>query len=122
MKRLKLAAILSTFCFLLAACSHDPKVVPLNLAAREPNWFVCEGVDPTTERPALPPAVTIDWDSLQTIPQAREAHNRYVARMVERNGLVVGYMVMIEGRLFTCANNMAAQRDFYDRLPPEPRG
>lgn len=105
----------------LAGCAGDPEVVPLNLKARQPDWFTCEGVDPQSDRPTLPPAVTIDWNSLHTVQQAREAHDRYVARMVDRNGLVVGYMMLIEGRLFTCANNMQAQRDFYDALPAEPR-
>jgi hypothetical protein len=121
MKRSSLAWILSTLSFLLVSCKHDPHVVPLNLKARQPDWFVCEGVDPRTDRPALPPAVTIDWNSLSTVEDARLSHERYVARMIDRNERVVGYMVMIEGRLFTCANNMRAQRDFYDRLPPEPK-
>lgn len=107
------AAILSTCCFLLASC--DPQPVPLNIKAENPERFICERVAPG-DRPTLPPAHTIDWNSVQTVEQARSEHEAYAASILGRNGIVAGYVVRLEGVNFTCWNNMQWQRDFYDGL------
>lgn len=119
MRRSRLALTLSTFCFLASSCASDPSVVPLNVKAENPDRFICERVD-ASERPALPPGHEIDWSTIRTVEQARREHEAYVASIRDRNGIVAGYIVRLEGVNFTCWNNMQWQRDYYDRLPPPP--
>jgi len=118
MQRLRLAIALSTSCFLLNSCGPTREIVPLNVAAQHPERFVCDRLNPAT-RPALPAEFTIDWASIQTVEQARAAHNSYVASVRSREGIVAGYVVRIEQANFVCWNNMEWQRQFYRALPPE---
>lgn len=116
MKLLKTVLILSTSCFLVSSCkTPEPNVVIRNVLRENPEWFVCEKVD-GSDRPALPPGHEIDWGSVTTVEQARAEHDAYVVAQIKRNEVVSGYIVMVEGRAFTCWNNMQTQRDFYERL------
>lgn len=119
MLRSKLARILLTCSFpaLISACASEPKVFPLNLKAKEPTWFLCERVNPETDRPALPATPDIDWSQVVTIDQARLAHEEYVRAVKDRNGIVIAYVVKLEGVNFQCWNNMENQNQFYDKLP-----
>lgn len=117
MKLLKQALIHSTFCLALSSCSNEPKVVTFNLQQAQPDLFECEAAG---NRPNLPASHEIDWEQVVTVEQAKTEHEAYVARMVDRNQVVTAYLVEIEGRLFTCQNNMQAQRAFYDDLPENP--
>lgn len=120
MLRLKLVLTLSTFCFLAASCATaDPHVVPLNVKAEHPERFVCERRT-GDNRPAIPPAYVVDWSRVQTVDQARSEHDSYVRSIVDRNGVISGYIVTLEGVNFTCWNNMEWQRHYYDALPPTP--
>lgn len=118
MKPWKLGTILSMCCFLLASCQKEPLVITRNLLADEPDRFICERAAPE-DRPAIPPAYRIDWGAVQTVEQARAEHDTYVASIVARNGVVAGYLVVLEDRLFTCWNNMTWQREVYEALPSE---
>lgn len=122
MQRLTGAKILSTCCFLalaLSACGPDAKLVPLNIKTAHPERFVCERIDPASDRPALPPTFQIDWAAIQTVDEAHAAHDSYVASIIARDRKVAGYLVRLEGVDFTCWNNMQWQRDYYDALPPD---
>lgn len=122
MQRPLRATILSTCCSLvlgLSAC-QTPAVVPLNVKAQYPERFVCERVDPTKDRPTLPPTYQIDWSRVQTVEDAHREHDSYVASIVDRNRVVSGYIVRLEGVDFTCWNNMKWQNDYYDALPKDP--
>lgn len=95
---------LSVLCFLLA-CS--PKRVATALTT-PPERLVCEAA---VERPALPPQYRVDRSI--TLPLGIWAeHDRYVAREIERNGIVAGYLLTVEGRNFVCFNNMQWRREF----------
>lgn len=117
MKRSAMGMILSTFCFLaLSACQEHPVLTASRPDLDHPDRFVCEGVKPG-DRPAIPPEYAIDWASVQTVAQAHAEHDAYVRRVRDRNGVVTGYIVELEGRLFTCSTNMQWQLDYYRALP-----
>lgn len=128
MKRLAMAAVLSTFCLGVSACNNTPEVVAeaLRPDRTNPDRFVCE---PAGTRPQIPPEYAVDWTRAMAAPNvsaavaaAREEHMRYVASIRTREGVVVGYIVQLEGRHFVCFNNMQWQRDFYSRLPETEAG
>lgn len=97
-------------CYLLvAACAGEPQRVVTHLPT-PPERLVCEGVP--NARPSLPAQYRIDWSSVTTLAQARAEHERYVRVEVERNGIVAGYLLNIEGRLFLCFNNMQWRREY----------
>lgn len=49
--------------------------------------------------------------------QARAEHEAYVRSVRTREGVIVGYVVTIEGKLFVCSNNAEWWRDYWRRLP-----
>lgn len=49
--------------------------------------------------------------------QARAEHDAYVRSVRTREGVIVGYLVSIEGKLFVCSNNAAWWRDYWSGLP-----
>lgn len=67
----------------------------------------------------LPESYVIDWSNVVTVEQAKGEHDAYVARMVERNEGVTGYLVMIESRLFVCGSNAQWWRDYWAALPEQ---
>ena len=111
MKRLLPGLVLSMFC--LAACNTTRVAVPLKPDA---DRMDCVAVD-RAERPVIPPEHVIDWAKVQTVPQARSEHDAFVRTVRTREGIVAGYVVTIEGRLFMCATDAAWLRDFYGALP-----
>lgn len=68
-------------------------------------------------RPAIPAEYEIDWSAITTVEQARSEHDAYVRSVRTREGIVAGYIVTIEGRLFTCSNNAQFWRDYWRGLP-----
>jgi hypothetical protein len=81
--------------------------------------LVCENKPEV--RPSAPPEYQIDWSKVATVPQARAEHDKYVATVRTREGVVAGYVLNIEGRLFTCWTNMEWRRQFEANLP-KPEG
>lgn len=63
-------------------------------------------------RPAIPAEYQIDWSRVSTVAQARDEHLKYVASIRSREGVIVAYLVRIEGQLFTCATNMQWRREY----------
>lgn len=69
------------------------------------------------DRPAIPAEYVIDWSKVLTVPQARAEHETFVRSVRDREGVTVGYIVDIEGKLFACSSDAEWLRDFYGRLP-----
>lgn len=116
MKRLRMAAVLLTFCSAASAC-QTPEVIAKALRPdrTNPERFICE---PAGTRPQIPAEYQVNR-SVTTVPQAFAEHDAYVRSIRTREGIVAGYIIQLEGRHFVCFNNMTWQRDFYTRLPTQ---
>lgn len=91
---------------LLTSCSPNRIVEAI---PTPPERLVCEPAGP---RPAIPAEHKIDWSRVVTVPQARVEHDAYVRSIRSREGVITGYLVSIEDKLFTCAVNAQWRRDF----------
>ena len=110
---LKVAA-LSTLCsLLLSGCETARVAVPVKPPADRMDCVAVKAAD----RPALPPEYVIDWSKVFTVPQARSEHETFVRSVRNREGVTVGYIVDLEGRLFMCSSDDEWLRDFFGRLP-----
>lgn len=110
------ALALSTLC-LVASCGDTVRSVSaLRPDKTNPDRFVCELAG---TRPTIPPEYKIDWAAVASVTQAQAEHGKYVASIRTREGLVAGYVLNVEDRLFLCFNNMRWQREFYAGLPEE---
>lgn len=107
---LKVAA-LSTLCSLLVSCGPTAVLAPLTPPADRMDC-VAAGA-----RPAIPAEYVIDWSKVTTVPQARTEHESFVRSVRNREGVVVGHLVDVEGKLFACSTDAEWLRDFYERLP-----
>lgn len=99
---------------LCSACSPQRIAVPSRPDLANPDRLTCEAAG---ERPALPAEYVIDWSRVTTVEQARSEHDAYVRSVRTREGVIVGYVVTVEGRLFVCSNNAAWWRDYWAGLP-----
>ncbi|AHE55925.1 hypothetical protein NX02_21465 [Sphingomonas sanxanigenens DSM 19645 = NX02] len=54
---------------------------------------------------------------MTTVEQARAEHQRYVASIRTREGVVAGYVLKVEDKLFVCSNNTQWLREFFGALP-----
>jgi hypothetical protein len=96
----------------LAACETARVAVPVKPPAdRMDCRFLAGG------RPALPAEYVIDWSKVLTVDQARSEHDAYVRSVRTREGIVAGYVVTIEGKLFLCSSDAEWMTDFFARLP-----
>jgi len=104
-----MAPVLWTLSFLpVMGCSTTKRIaVPVIPPAER---LVCVAAG---DRPAIPAEYVIDWSKVITVDQAKAEHLKYVASVRSREGVIVGYVVRIEGQLFACSNNAAWLRDFY---------
>lgn len=75
--------------------------------------LVCQ---PAGARPKIPPEYQIDWSKVATVAQAKAEHDKYVAVIHDREGIVAAYVLEIEGVNFICSSNMAWRRDFEAEL------
>ena len=114
---------LSTLCLAVSACAPTVKRTAehIRLDKTNPERFICER---SGTRPKVPAEYQIDWDAIAAAPDvgvalgiAMAEHGRFVASVRSREGVVAGYVLDIEGKLFTCWNNMTWQREFYEGLP-----
>lgn len=71
------------------------------------------------DRPGMPPEYAIDWANVATVDQAKAEHLKYVASVRSREGVIVGYIMRIEGRLFACSTNAEWLRDFFAGMPDD---
>lgn len=124
MKRNALAAALLTSCLAVSACGHKPEVIAEHIPT-PPERLVCEAGG---TRPTVPPEYQINWGTVASAPsvpvaveRAKAEVGKLMATIRTREGVVAGYVVMIEGKLFTCRNNMVWRRDFEAGLPKADR-
>jgi hypothetical protein len=100
---------------LLMLCSACPSrtLSPTRPDLSHPERLVCEAQE---GRPTLPPEYVIDWSRVVTVEQARTEHDAYVRSVRSREGVIVGYVVSIESKLFVCSNNAEWWRDYWSGL------
>lgn len=114
MKRSAMAIVLLMSSLVLAACETKRTAVALRPDHTNPERFQCAAAG---ARPAIPPEYVIDWSRVTTVEQAKAEHMAFVRSIRTREGVVAGYVVEIEGRLFICSNNAAWLRDYYSHIP-----
>ena len=100
-----LAAALGT-CFLTSGCETKRVAEHLPTPAER---LICE---PAGTRPQVPAEYKIDWTKVQTVAQAKAEHERFVGTLRTREGIVAGYIVSLEGKLFTCFSNTEWRRQY----------
>lgn len=93
----------------LAVAACQPKHIATNIAPPSER-LQCV---PAGDRPTIPSEYVIDWSKVTTVEQAHSEHDAYVRSVRTREGIIAGYIVQIEGKLFACSNNAAWLRDFY---------
>jgi hypothetical protein len=106
MKRSATALLLSTL-FLTSACGGDRRVV--ESLPTPPERLICEQAG---TRPTLPPEHAIDWSQVKTVAAAKLEHEKFVAVLRTREGLVAGYVLKLEGVNFTCWTNVEWRRQY----------
>lgn len=110
MKRSALAAALSMHFLALSACEEKRIAEALPTPVER---LICERAG---TRPAIPPEHEIDWSQVKTVDAARLEHQRFVDVIRIREGTVAGYVLKLEGALFTCWNNMQWRREYEAEL------
>lgn len=96
----------------LASCAEPKRIVTALKPPAERLQCVSAG-----ERPTIPPEYAIDWSRVLSVPQARSEHDAYVRSIRTREGVVAGYILSVESKLFVCSNNAAWLRDYFAALP-----
>jgi len=97
-------------CLALTGCKPDKVVEHL---PTPPERLVCEAAG---DRPSIPREYAVDWSKVATVAQAQTEHLKYVASVRNREGVITGYIMRIEGKLFTCHTNAQWRADFEKRL------
>lgn len=106
----KTAALALLMCFSATALSAcEPKRIVQNIPPN-PALLVCA---PAGARPAIPAETVIDWSKVTTVAQAKVEHEGYVKSVRNREGVIAGYILDIEGKLNVCATNMQGVRDYF---------
>lgn len=108
------ALVLSMCCSLaLAGCASTKIAVASRPDRERPERLVCEA---TGARPSIPAEYSIDWSRVFTVDQARSEHDAYVRSIRKREGVIAGYLVDVEGKLFVCSSNAQWWRDYWSML------
>jgi hypothetical protein len=106
----RLTAVALWTCFsALALSACEPKRIVTNLAP-PPERLQCVAAG---ARPKIPAEYVIDWSKVATVAQAQAEHQKYVASIRTREGVIAGYILDVEGKLFACSNNATWLRDWY---------
>jgi hypothetical protein len=101
------ALALSTLCLAVSACGDTRRVV--EHLPTPPERLICERLG---TRPSIPPEHQIDWSQIRTVAAAKVEHDKYVATVRTREGVVAGYVLKLEGVNFVCWNNMEWRRQY----------
>lgn len=102
-----LCAVLLPLMILLTACGETKRIAEHLPTPRE--RLICERAG---TRPTIPPEHQIDWSQIRTVPAAKIEHDKYVATVRTREGIVAGYVLKLEGELWRCWTNMQWRRDY----------
>lgn len=105
---------------LTTACGKEPEKIAVGITPPAER-LICEAAG---DRPAIPAEYAIDWakvevpgNSRATLANARAEVTRLIASFRSREGIVIGYLLRIEGKLFVCSTNAAWLRDFFAGVP-----
>lgn len=110
MKQLLKVVALSTFCLVLSGC--DPagrerfKAIPIPAERMD-----CQAAT-KVDRPSLAPTYVIDWSKVLTAPAAKVEVDRLISSVLNREGIVTGYVIQLEGKLFACSNDAQWLREY----------
>lgn len=96
------------FCAAALASCGEPKVIAEALPIPAERMDCVEA----GSRPAIPPEHKIEWANVSNVLQARQEYNQYVASVRAREGMVAGYVLDLEGRLFLCASDAQWLREW----------
>ena len=124
MKQSALVVALLMSSLVVSGCASTKwSVAPVRPDLTNPERFDCTAVD-ASARPRAPAEDVIDWDRIaaqttrdQVLAVAREEVRGYIASVRAREGVVIRYVIQIEGQLFECANDDQWTREFFSRLP-----
>jgi hypothetical protein len=110
MKQLLKTAVLSTFCLAISACGPKEiiRLVPIAIPAERMD---CQPVL-KANRPLLPKTYTIDWSKVLTVPQAKSENEKLLGSVLAREMVVTDYILDLEGKVFSCANDAEWLRDY----------
>lgn len=108
MKLSKTALALSTLCLGIWVSGCGTQRVAQMLPTPKER-LVCER---SGTRPVIPPEYKIDWTKVKTVGEAKAEHDKYVATVFTREGIVAGYVLKLEGVNFICWNNMEWRRNY----------
>lgn len=90
----------------LAGCETKRVVTAL---PTPPERLICE---PAGTRPTIPAEYAIDWTQIRTVAEARAEHEKFVAVLRTREGVVAGYVLKLEGKLAVCHINARWRADY----------
>lgn len=110
----RLCIVIGLFTLLNGCTTTKRAVVPLK---PPPERLECQTAG---TRPIIPPEHVIDWTRVVTAGDARAQHEAFVTKLREREGLITGYLVRIEGANFICASNARWLRDWYAAIQEGP--
>ena len=109
---------LSTLCLAVSACGDTKRVA--EFIPTPPTRLVC---DAAGTRPTIPPEYKIDWTTVAAAPtvavaveRAKSEVGKLIGTVRTREGVVAGYVLDIEGKLFICSNNAQWRREFEENL------
>lgn len=113
MKQLLRAVALLTFCSAVSACGGEKvRFKPIPIPA--------ERMDCTTiakaDRPSLAPVYVIDWATVLTVPAAKIEVDRLMMSVLNRESIVVNYVLDLEGRVFVCSSDAEWLRDYSNKV------
>lgn len=91
----------------LVGCASSQHVA--DFLATPPDRLVCDQVGP---RPKIPPEYVIDWSKVTSVAEAQTEHQKYVASVRTREGIVAAYILQVEGVNFVCFNNMQWRKNY----------
>lgn len=91
----------------VAACAEPKRIVEAIPIPAERMDCVAAGT-----RPAIPQEHKIIWENVSNVLQARQEYNQYVASVRAREGMVAGYVLSLEGKLFACSNDAQWLREW----------
>jgi len=104
------SATVACVALFLSAC-HT--VHTADFLATPADRLVCEAAG---ARPKIPAEYQIDWSKVATVAQAKAEHDKYVAVIHTREGIVAAYVLSLEGKLFVCSSNAQWRRDYEAEL------
>ena len=115
MQRPLMVGALLTCSLTLTAASCGEKRTVQHLPT-PPERLVCEAVP---ARPSISPEYQIDWRSVESAATVKVAVDRAKAEVAKlmgsirnREGVIVGHILSLEGKLFTCFTNAQWRRDY----------